>query len=220
MSATVATEFGAFPQRVLMGVEPENDDEKNQIAKFEAGIDRLLTLFHEGSKIGEFSAVDIANYIEFAEFWDTTVSRVSRVPIHYLKATGATASGETFRMMEQPFTSKIEDRQRSFGYVYADAVRYGLRLQGLDVKPGEIEVKWAPAAPHSEEDTWTLIEKKVRAGMPFVAALREGGYDPKDIATIMKEHEIERLQAQRFYDRGQLEPGFGVTGEVDDAVSA
>ena len=215
MSSMVATEFSAFAQKVIMGVQPETDEEKQQFAQFEAGMDRILMLFDENSKIGEFSASDLSKYIELAEFWDTTVSRVSRVPIHYLKSTGTgNASGETFRMMEAPFTAKITDRQRSFGYVYSEVATYGQRLLGRNIEPGAIRVNWQDAAPHSEFEMWELAEIKQRAGMPFRAVLREAGYEPEQLEAILEEWEMERLQAQRWLDRGGLALDFGAEEET------
>lgn len=202
MSGMVATEFAAFSQKVIMGVQPENEAEQAQFEAFQAGMDKMLLLYDENAKIGEFSASDLSKYIEFAEFWDTTVSRVSRVPIHYLKMSGAPASGESFRMMEQPFSSKIEDRQRSFGFMYGEAVRYGLRLTGKNVAPGAIRVNWVSATPHSDADTWELVSMKVRAGMPFRSALREAGYDTEQIDTILEERALENDQASMMFSRG------------------
>lgn len=213
MTSMVATEFAAFSQKVMMGVQPENAEEEAQMARFESGVDRIMMLFDENAKIGEFSAADLSKYIELAEFWDRTISAVSRVPMRWLKAGGAAESGEAKRMDEAPFTAKKEDRQRSFGYTYSEAVRYGLRLTGKDVPPGAIRVNWVSAAPHSEADTWALVETKVRSGLPFMAALREAGYDTDQIGTIMKEYEMERVQAQRYLDRGAVDVSFGAEGE-------
>lgn len=207
MSSMVATEFSAFSQKVIMGVQPEDDDEKAMFNEFQVGVRRILTLFDENAKIGEFSPTNLTAYIDLAEFWDTTVSRVSRVPVHYLKGTTASnESGEARRLNEAPFTSKIRNYQRRLGYSYGDALRYGLRLSGMDVPPGAIRVNWQDAAPHSEMDTWEIIRLKQSAGMPFRSALREAGYDPEQIAAILAEQETERLAVQRFLDAGGLDP--------------
>lgn len=214
MSGMVATEFGAFAQKVIMGVEPENDAEKAMLERFMIGIDKIIALEDPAAKIGEFSSANLGMFIEFAEFWDRTISAVSRVPLRWFKAGGAAESGEAKRMDEAPFTAKKEDRQRAFGYVYGEVVRYGLRLTGKNVEPGAIRVNWVSAAPHSEADTWALVETKVRSGLPFRAALREAGYDTDQIATIMQEHEMERVAAQRYFDRGAVDMGFGVDEET------
>lgn len=205
MSGMVATEFGAFAQKVIMGVSPETDEEKAMMEQFKIGIDKILTLDDPSARIGEFSAANLNMFIEFAEYWDRTVSAVSRVPLRWIKGGGAAESGEAKRMDEAPFTAKKEDRQRAFGYVYAEAVRYGLRLTGSDVPPGAIRVNWTSAAPHSDADTWSLVDMKVRAGMPFRSALREAGYDTEQIETILQESREQADEQAMMFSRGLSE---------------
>ena len=211
MSSMVATEFSAFAQKVIMGVKPESEEEAQQFKEFQVGIRRLLTLFDENAKIGEFSPTNIAQYIDLAEFWDTTVSRISRVPVHYLKQTGTQESGEAKRLNEQPFISKIIDRQRSFGYTYGEAVRYGLRLAGKNVEPGDIRINWQDAAPSSDQETWELIRLKQSAGMSFESAVREAGYEPDQIALLLSERDADQERRLRAFGAGDIDafPGSG-----------
>lgn len=203
MDMLVAMEFAAFPQRVLIGVEADDPDSIEKLARFQAGIDRILTLFAADAKLGEFSAVNIAQYLSVAEFWDTAISRVSKVPVHYLGMNGTFASGRALRIAETPFTAKIEDKQRSAGQAWSDVQTYGLRLQGKDVAPGAIRVNWASAAPLSDEDKLDIAVEKQGIGFPFEAILRESGYEPKQIADIMQE------KRQQLADENLLIGDFG-----------
>ncbi len=203
MDMLVAMEFAAFPQRVLIGVEAEDPASQENLARFQAGIDRILTLFAPDAKIGEFSAVNIAQYLSVAEFWDTAISRVSKVPVHYLGMNGTFASGRALRIAESPFTAKIEDKQRANGQVWGDVQTYGLRLRREDVAPGAIRVNWASAAPLSEEDELDIANEKKALGLPFEAILREMGYEPDQIITIMHE------KRQQLADENLLIGDFG-----------
>lgn len=214
MTGMVAAEFAAFTQKVIMGMNEPDDDMKENLKQFSLGVDKVLSLYGDGVSIGEFSPTNIQAYIDLAEWWDTTISRVSRVPVHYLRSANAPESGEAKRLQEQPFTSKITDQQRGFGWGYGEINRYGLRLMGhQNVKPGDIWVNWESAAPHSEEDRWRLIDMRLAAGVPFRMAMQLGGIDEADIEKMMEEREIERQQAQRYFNAGMVDVGF--TGEAN-----
>lgn len=204
MDTLVAMEFAAYPQRVVTGLQDAPDDDtKGSITRFEAGISRILTLYG-GANIAEFSAANIGQYIAIAEFFDLAIARVTKTPVHHLTMVGDFPSGAALRIAEAPFTKKLVDRQRERGSVFSSAVSYGLRLDAIDVAPGALRINWEPAAPVSEEDVWDLIASKVSAGMPFVAALREAGYDKAQIRVIAKEANTQIRQAERLFDAGMI----------------
>lgn len=206
MTGMVAAEFAAFTQKVVMGVDEPDDDMKARLKEFSLGVDKILALYGDNASIGEFSPTNIQAYIELAEWWDTTISRVSRVPVHYLRSANAPESGEAKRLQEQPFTSKIVDQQRALGWGYGEISRYGLRLMGhQNIKAGDISVNWESASPHTEEDRWRLIDVRLAAGVPFRMAMQLGGIDEADIKKMMTEREMERRQAQRFFDAGMVD---------------
>ena len=135
----------------------------------------------------------MTQYLDVAEKFDHFISRVSKVPARYLTQESQAVSGTSKRMDESPFVSKIEDRQRAFGGVWSEVVRYGLRLQGQAVEPGAIRVNWRPAAPLSEEEQIQQALGMNDLGFPFPAILREvWGYEPDQIAEIEKERATER----------------------------
>lgn len=209
----VTMEFAAFPQRVLINVDTESDDAADAIRKFQAGIDRLLTLYGSADgappSIAEFSAANIEQYIAVIEQIERDISRVSKVPLHYLTQTGSFPSGRALRIAEAPFVAKIEDRQRAFGAVWSDVLRYALRLEGRQVEPGAIRVNWKSAAPLSTEDQIDVALGKRSVGYPLVAILRENGYDPDEIERIMTELAEEGERQALAFNRGLVVPSFG-----------
>ena len=195
MDMLITMEFAAFPQRILINVDVEEEGAGESIQRFQAAVDRLLTLTSsaEGKppSISEFTAANITQYLDVAESWDVRISRVTKIPQRYLTQDATQESGASKRMDEAPFTAKIEDRQRAFGAVYAAALTYGLRLQNVQVQPGDLRVNWVSAAPMAEEDTWTLAQQKRDVGMPFKAVIREIGYEPEQIQQIEAEKDAE-----------------------------
>jgi hypothetical protein len=199
MDQMVAQEFTAHAQWVLLNYDAADPEAQQLLENLKVGITTMLAIppNREGEappSIAEFSPSDMSQFDLVAEKWDIRISRVSRVPVHHLTMTGDFPSGQALRMAEGPFVTKMEDRQRDFGGVYAAALTYALRLQGIPVEPGALRVNWASAAPMAEEETWDLILKKRDAGMALKSALREEGYEPEQLAQVIAETAAEREQ--------------------------
>lgn len=208
MDEMVTMELAAFPQRVILGIEPSTEDETiDSLRKLEGGVAKIITISGEAAKIAEFSAAQLSQFIDVAEAWDVMISRASRLPVHLLKMSGDFPSGVAMRTAEHPFTSKIEDRQVAFGQTWAAVMRLALRMVGI-AAPGQIETVWTSAAPISEEETWDLAVTKKAAGLPLARILEEAGYDPDEIGAI---EDAKRASAQAFaqtavraFDAGEL----------------
>lgn len=210
MDKLVAMEFAAFPQRVLIGVDPPISDEdeaqhKEMLKRFEGGIDRVWAMSQ--GNIAEFSAANLAQYLAVAEFWEKSICRVTKVPVHYLDMTGGGfVSGRALQLAEGPFGTKIEDRQKGDGSVLAAMSEYGMRLEGKEVKPGTIRVNWHSAFPRSEEDDLDLALQKQVLGLPFETILQQMGYDPDQIKKIKDLKKQAADEARAAFDRGDVNP--------------
>lgn len=199
----VAMEFAAFPQRVLMGVDvPQTDEEKALVAAFESGLTRVWTMSDPTAKIGEFSAANIMQYIAVAEYFDKSVSRVTKIPVHWLGMTTEIESGRARQVAEAAFVAKIKDRQRSYGHTLADAASYGLRLDGMAVAPGDIAVEWESAESSTEQDELDKMLAKQSLGFALETIMRQEGYSPDDITTILEEKRRAEDEAMRAFSRG------------------
>lgn len=205
MDTLVAMEFAAYPQRVIIGVEPTEDQEK-VIQRFEAGLTRIVTLFAPDAKIGEFSAANIAQYLAIAEFFDLAIARVTKVPVHHLTMTGGFPSGRALRIAEAPFTRKLEDRQKAFSVPFSEAMSYGLALDGLATRPGDLRINWTPAAPLSEEDELDMALQKDSLGFPLEQILKEMGYEESQITDILEAKRKVADEGARMFNRGVVVP--------------
>lgn len=184
----VAEEFAAYAQRVLLNVDDSDPETQAAIKSFQLGIDRLLALSSssdKGASIAEFSAAQMAQFELVVELYERLISRVSAVPLHYLTQVGSFASGRAMRLSMTRWISKIQDRQRAFGAVWAEVQRYGVRLAlGVDIPRGYFDTKWASAAPMGEEDLMDVALQKRALGYPLEAVLEDMGLSPDRIAEI------------------------------------
>jgi hypothetical protein len=205
----IGQEYAAWPQKVMMGLTLDDNNDP-QLQAFQAGIKRIWTLEDPAARIAEFSAANLAQHLAVAEFFDKAISRVTKVPVHYLGMTGDVTSGISKRIIESPFTAKLEDSQIATGYIYSEAVAYGLRLEGRNVDAEALEVVWKSAAPLSEEDELDMAQQKVDIGFPFETILREMGRDEDYIAEVMELKRGMVIEAERAFNRGTIVP------ELDD----
>lgn len=200
MDLLVAMEFAAFPQRVIVNVDDREVKTQEAIRKFQVGIDRLLTLYGTGEapvSFGEFAAANIAQYTDVIELFDMLISRVTGVPLHWLRMSGDFPSGEAQRMSEVRLVSKADDRIREDTTTWAEAARYALRLKNpsRQVPPGAIKVNWAPTAPLSEAESIAMGREKLSIGWSQRAVMREMGREEEEIDKILEERSEEVNEA-------------------------
>ena len=213
MDMLVAMEFAAFPQRVAIGIDDEDPDTQSAIRDLVTGVNRLITL--QGTdgtnpSIAEFSAANIAQYLTVIQQFQQMIALVSKVPRNYFGDRTADAiSGESKRMDESGFISKIEDRQRSDGQVWSELAAYVLTGMGHPTQPGEIRINWKPAAPMSTAEQLDAMIAKRTVGLPFEQILKEAGYEPDQIAKIMElkaQEDAAAVERQREMFDGGLVP--------------
>lgn len=187
----LASELGGFPQKVILGLDADDEQVREGLRRLEAGMNKIFSIpFDPDGKapsIAEFSATNLKQISEVVTLFDTLIARVSRVPVHYLQLSGDFPSGRALRTAEGPFVTKIEDRQVAFGNVWEDAMALALRMAGT-ADPGDLSAVWEAATAMQEEDKWDLALQKSAIGLPLDQILREmGGYEEEEIARIVAE---------------------------------
>jgi hypothetical protein len=183
----IAEEFQSYRQRWATGIQPQFDEEGNPISPFAngSGAGRLWITSEEGVKFGEFSAADLNQFGVIIEGHEKLIARTARIPIHYIVQGGTPPSGEALKTAEAPFQSKIVDRQRSFGAVWADLMDFIMfRTTG---KPTRLKTQWKSAEPRSDTDFWSQAVVKREMGVSPVQILKEGGYSDEEIARFPDE---------------------------------
>lgn len=204
----VAMEYVAYPQRWVTGVEVPIDPETGRPMKpFKPGVDRVWIVGDENAQMGEFAQGDMTQFIGVQQEWDAKISRVSRVPVHWLGMAGSLPSGESLKVSEAPFVSKMRDKQADFGSVWGDAMALALQMAGYGADVAStITPVWASPETRSEADFWRTAEIKARAGVPQQQIWREAGYTPGQIDEFEQQAaDAAMQQAQAFgaaFDRG------------------
>jgi hypothetical protein len=183
----VAQEFGAFPQRWAVGLEPpKNELTGNPELPFTAGIDRLWFTSDKDTKFGEFSAADIKAYLEAADADRMSMARVTGTPLHFFGlSSNDVPSGEALKTLESRFTKKVKRLALNFGTVWAEVMKFALVIEGKPVSPN-LTVQWHSPEQRSEKEFLETLLQKQKLGVPNVTLWEEAGYTEEDIAKFQQ----------------------------------
>lgn len=191
----MAAELGGFPQKIILGLDSDDPSVMEGLRRIESGLSKIITISSNpdgnAPSIAEFSATNLGQLREVVELFDTLVSRVSRVPVHWLTMAGSFPSGSSLRAAEAPFVSKLTAIQSVVGNAWEDAIRLGLRMMGNDVANGRIQTIWKPVEQLDIIDKWAAINAMVAAGVPLKYALLWNGVDPSTVEEITMESAMD-----------------------------
>lgn len=196
----IASEFGAFRQRWVTGIEIPEDPETHQpIEPFKQAIDRLFYSESPDAKFGEFGQTDLKPYVEATGMLIQHVASITRTPPHYFLASmGNFPSGEALKSAETGLVSKARRKMRHFGESWEHVIR--LCFQVLDDPRGKVtdsETIWRNPESRSEAEVTDSVIKKMQAGLiPWEQAVEDAGYSPAQIER-MKGLRVEDAQLQQ-----------------------
>jgi hypothetical protein len=198
----VAQEYNAYPQRYVTGLEVEYDDEGKPKSPFMSGADRLFAVTGENVKFGEFSTGDVNQFINAQNQVMNQISAVSGIPVHYFGlANGGYPSGESLKTAEHRLTSKVRDRQLSFGMVWEDAIRFCLEIEGY--KNIEVDIQWNDTSPKNvAADLQNAVIKLNDLGIPLTQVQQELGYTAKQVESFAEENAETDEAALKAFNKG------------------
>jgi hypothetical protein len=217
--AIVASEFAAFPQRVITGLEAFEDTDEERKAMLQAYFDRILTFDGEGVRFGQFDAADLGNYVKLIDMLVQHMASQSRVPFHYFLLNGGQApSGESITAAEAGLVAKARERMLHFGESWETAMRLAFKVMGdARAKAWDAEVIWADPEHRSKAALIDALGKeKELLDVPKKQLWEDAGYSPQQIALFVEMKEEELKQEAEWREKYQPEPvgpdGQPVTG--------
>jgi hypothetical protein len=129
-----ASDFAAFPQRVVLGAEQpmerKYDNDGNVVSeqpipleRFRQG--RIWWLDDENAKIDEWAAADLSNYTKVIELAVQHIAAQTKTPPDYLLGQMANLSGEALTAAERGLVSAVVERQNAFQGGIRELMRLG-----------------------------------------------------------------------------------------------
>jgi hypothetical protein len=192
--ALLASEFAAWPQRYVTGLEIIEDTAGNPVEPFRVAVDKLLQAESPEARFGQFEAADLGNYVSLADMLVQHMASASRIPFHYFLNGGVIPSGESITAAEAGLIAKTRERMLHFGEAWEEVMRMCFAVLG-DARANAFgaEVIWRDPENRTEAQHIDALLKLKMIGVPTDQLLSDAGYTPQQIARFrsMREDDAE-----------------------------
>lgn len=197
MDALTASEYAAFPQRFVTGIEIQQDENGNPIAPFSVGHDKLLQAEDPSASFGTFAAADLKNYVALIDMLVQHLASVSRVPSHYFLVNSTnTPSGEAIISAEAGLVAKVRERMLHFGEAWERVIRLCFAVKRDDRQTAyEMETRWRDPEYRTEAQHVDALLKLKQLNVPEEILWAEAGFSAAQIASF-REMRLEDAKAQ------------------------
>lgn len=216
--AIVASEFAAYPQRLITGIELPEDADGQAIAPIRSAIDRLLMFEDENVNFGQFQSADLGNYCKLIDLFVQHISTVSRTPPHYFLVGGANfPSGEALAAAEAGLVAKARERMLYFGESWERAMRLAFKIKG-DARAEAFNAETIWADPEYRSDSQrvdALVKLNQGLTVPKRQLWEDYGYTPQQIDRFSEMQEEEHALAVK-----QQKELAEVTGQIGGTAPA
>ncbi|MFE5542782.1 phage portal protein [Streptomyces sp. NPDC056534] len=210
MDALTASEFAAFPQRFVTGLEIQEDTNGNPIEPYNVGQDKLLQAEDPNAKFGSFAAADLSNYVTLVDMLVQHLSTVARVPSHYFLVNTTNApSGEAIISAEAGLVAKVRDRMLHFGESWERVMRLCFAVKGDKRKDAfEMETRWKDPEYRTEAQHVDALLKLRQLDVPLEFLWHEAGFSATQIADfreMRKEDAKAQAEIQKLMPQPQVQ---------------
>ncbi|MFI0553415.1 phage portal protein [Streptomyces scabiei] len=181
--ALVASEYAAWPQRYVTGLEIVEDDHGNPVEPFKVAVDKLLQAEDPNAKFGQFEAANLSNYVVLVEMLVQHMASISRIPFHYfINGGGQIPSGESITAAEAGLIAKTRERMLHFGEAWEQVMRLCFAVKGDDrAEAWSAETIWRDPENRTEAQHMDALLKLQMIGVPRDQLLSDAGYTPQQI---------------------------------------
>jgi hypothetical protein len=183
----IGSEYQAFPQRVLLGVEVPKDPITGQpipSAQLQASQSRLWAFESDTAKVAEFKAADLDNYVNARQHLVRGLTAKTRTPPHYVLGEIVNASGDALLAAETGLVAKATAEMPHFGEAHEDTMRLAFRAMGDTQRASVIdsETIWKNPQYRSEAQAVDAAVKLKELNLPDEMLWERIGMSPQEIA--------------------------------------
>lgn len=188
----VASEYGAFPQRVVTGWESPRDPDtgkplfgsQERRQWLEAALSRVWTFGDPDVKATSLPATDLDNFVKATDQFVQHLAAQTKTPPHYLLGQVVNASGDALSVAEAGLVAKCRQKIRFFSDPWEEAVALALTASGTQTDPDVCEAMWANPERVSLGQLVDAAVKKATLGVPLPVLWLELGYTPQQVAEM------------------------------------
>lgn len=213
--ALVASEFAAWPQRYVTGLEIQEDEQGRPVEPYRVGIDKLLQAEDPKATFGQFDAADLSNYVSLVDMLVQHLASITRIPFHYMLANRSQApSGESVASAEAGLIAKTRERMVHLGEAWERVMRLAFKVIGKSQDGSfSAEVMWRDPERRTEAQHMDALMKLKEIGVPRDQLLSDAGYTPQQIARF---GEMRRQDMRDLAELQQLGPQPPDVAEADN----
>jgi hypothetical protein len=188
----VASEYGAFRQRWVTGIDIPLDENDQPIEPFRTAVDRLwIANPVEGGQapqFGEFSQTDLSGYVQTVEMLVQHIASITKTPPHYLLGqSGTFPSGEALKSTETGLVAKSRLAMRYFGEAWEEVIRLAFKVMNDDrADILDSETIWRDPESKVQSELTDAVMKEQALGVPQEALWEKLGYSPQQIARFRR----------------------------------
>jgi hypothetical protein len=228
----VASEYIAFPQRVLTGVELPRDPVTGEIledVQLRAAVSRMWAF--EGENVGASSLPpgQLSQYVEGVDLAVQHLAAQTRTPPHYLLSRLVNLSGDALVAAETGLVARCNRKTVDFSDSWEDAMRVAFKWRAL-ARGGwagsgrdlvratmtDAETIWKDT---ENRDPITLTQSLTMLqaiGVPQQILWEKAGFSPQQIKRMKEIREQEEEKAKELQDEtGEVPPALGVSQAGD-----
>lgn len=210
----VAAEFGAFPQRWIIG----NFD----TTTFKNSPDEIWGLpggdgQGQATSTGAFSAANLQNYGDAREQIAQNIARIKQLPLHYFSAAGGAPSGEALIAMEAPLNKQVGRFIANMAVTWQKLGQFLLALGGTEVALAEVKPEFHGVMTVQPKTAADVRLINVNAGIPLNTVLKREGWTQDEI-DAMEQDRIDEQAAQATLATAFLAAAEGNAGQTGAAV--
>jgi hypothetical protein len=225
----VASEYAAYPQRWVTGVEipkyPDGHPNAGQplpsMVQFLSGADRVMAVEDAQASFGNFAVSDLGIYTKAIEAFIQHVAAQTRTPPHYLLgAMGSFPSGESLKATETGLVAKVRRKQLALGEGWEETIRLAFKVAGDEQKAEatDCETIWRNPESRSIAEIADAAMKYASIGIPRPAIWEFVGATPQQIERWIAEG--APTEGPPVAARETITPSPGeVTAELGTAVA-
>ncbi|MFG3582569.1 phage portal protein [Streptomyces sp. NPDC047990] len=215
MDALTASEFAAFPQRWVTGLEIQEDDDGNPVEPFQVAVDKLLQAEDPGAKFGSFTPADLSNYAALVSMLLQHMAAVSRTPHHYfLVNSGSAPSGESLISAEAGLVAKVRERMLHFGESWERVIRLCFAVKRDKRKDAfGMETVWKDPEYRTEAQHIDALLKLKMLNVPEEQLWSDAGFSATQIESFREMRKADAKAAAEIQKLGpQPETQQGTAG--------
>jgi len=192
----VVQRFASWVVRTISGMDRDTADPAAE--KLRLSIDSILISEDPETKFGSMPATPLDGFIKAHDADIKDLSALSQTPPHYLLGQMANLSAEALAAAEASLSSKIEERQHSFGESHEATLRLAGAAAGNATVANDFDsqVVWRDTQSRSLAQVADALVKLVNVGYPAAIAFEKlPNHTRQDIERITAAMEGEGMSA-------------------------